>query len=34
MPNGSDIKCCKLYRENRPEFERRVRDQVKRLLDI
>lgn len=26
--------CCKLYRDNKPEFERRVRQQVKDLLDV
>jgi ubiquitin-conjugating enzyme E2 G2 len=28
------IECCKLYRDDRPEFERRVREQVKNLLGI
>jgi len=34
VESGADVECCKLYRENKPEFERRVREQVKKLLDI
>nr|KIR45992.1 ubiquitin-conjugating enzyme E2 G2 [Cryptococcus bacillisporus CA1280]KIR84861.1 ubiquitin-conjugating enzyme E2 G2 [Cryptococcus tetragattii IND107] len=34
IESGADIECCKLYRDNKPEFERRVREQVKNLLGI
>ncbi|GFZ49598.1 26S protease regulatory subunit 6B homolog [Saitozyma sp. JCM 24511] len=34
VESGADIECCKLYRDNRSEFERRVREQVKSLLGI
>jgi ubiquitin-conjugating enzyme E2 G2 len=28
------VQCCKLYRDDKPEFERRVRQQVKQLLGL
>ncbi|TYJ53401.1 hypothetical protein B9479_005948 [Cryptococcus floricola] len=34
IESGADVECCKLYRDNRAEFERRVREQVKTLLGI
>ncbi|WVR00050.1 hypothetical protein IAU59_007192 [Kwoniella sp. CBS 9459] len=34
IESGADVECCKLYRDNRPEFERRVREQVRNLLGI
>ncbi|WWD02636.1 hypothetical protein V865_000676 [Kwoniella europaea PYCC6329] len=34
IESGADVECCKLYRDNKPEFERRVREQVKNLLGI
>lgn len=34
IESGADIECCKLYRENKPEFERRVREQVATLLGL
>ncbi|WWC71517.1 uncharacterized protein I206_105475 [Kwoniella pini CBS 10737] len=34
IESGADVECCKLYRDNKPEFERRVREQVRRLLGI
>lgn len=34
VESGADIECCKLYRDNKPEFERRVREQVRSLLGI
>ncbi|EKC99535.1 endopeptidase [Trichosporon asahii var. asahii CBS 8904] len=34
IESGADIECCKLYRENKPEFERRVREQVRSLLGL
>ncbi|KIR58979.1 ubiquitin-conjugating enzyme E2 G2 [Cryptococcus bacillisporus CA1873] len=34
IESGANIECCKLYRDNKPEFERRVREQVKNLLGI
>ncbi|WWC90656.1 uncharacterized protein L201_005592 [Kwoniella dendrophila CBS 6074] len=34
IESGADIECCKLYRDSRPEFERRVREQVRNLLGI
>ncbi|BEI82407.1 hypothetical protein CcaverHIS002_0302750 [Cutaneotrichosporon cavernicola] len=34
IESGADVECCKLYRENKPEFERRVREQVRNLLGL
>ncbi|KAK4688811.1 hypothetical protein P7C73_g1307, partial [Tremellales sp. Uapishka_1] len=34
VESGADIECCKLYRDNKSEFERRVREQVRILLGI
>jgi len=34
IESGADVECCKLFRDDRPEFERRVREQVKTLLGI
>ncbi|WVQ82123.1 hypothetical protein IAT38_004251 [Cryptococcus sp. DSM 104549] len=32
--SGANVECCKLYRDNKLEFERQVREQVKSLLGI
>lgn len=34
IESGADVECCKLYRENKPEFERRVREHVRNLLGL
>lgn len=34
VESGADVECCKLYRDNKDEFERRVRAQVRSLLGI
>ncbi|KAK8854743.1 hypothetical protein IAR55_003482 [Kwoniella newhampshirensis] len=34
IESGADVECCKLFRDNKPEFERRVREQVNNLLGI
>ncbi|KAL7422731.1 ubiquitin conjugating enzyme Ubc7/UbcP3 [Cryptotrichosporon argae] len=34
IESGADVECCKLYRDDRPEFERRVRAQVRALLGL
>lgn len=34
VESGADVECCKLYRDNKEEFENRVRAQVRSLLGI
>ncbi|KIM24516.1 hypothetical protein M408DRAFT_331745 [Serendipita vermifera MAFF 305830] len=34
LESGANIDCCKLYREDKPEYERRVRRMVKQQLGI
>ncbi|KAF8968706.1 ubiquitin-conjugating enzyme/RWD-like protein, partial [Flammula alnicola] len=32
LESGANIDCCKLYRDNRPEYERLVRESIKEQL--
>ncbi|EIW68195.1 hypothetical protein TREMEDRAFT_69247 [Tremella mesenterica DSM 1558] len=34
IESGANVECCKLYRDDKQEFERQVREQVKSLLGI
>ncbi|KAG9099889.1 Ubiquitin-conjugating enzyme E2 7 [Ceratobasidium sp. 370] len=34
LESGANVDCCKLYRENKPEFERQVRASVRELLGL
>jgi len=34
LESGANIDCCKLYRDNRPEYERLVRESIKEQLGL
>lgn len=34
LESGANIDCCKLYRDNQPEYERLVRESIKEQLGI
>jgi len=34
LESGANIDCCKLYRENKPEYERRVREHIRQQLGL
>ena len=34
LESGANIDCCKLYRDNRPEYERRVRESIAEQLGL
>ncbi|KAG8754935.1 Ubiquitin-conjugating enzyme E2 7 [Serendipita sp. 396] len=34
LESGANIDCCKLYRENKPEYERLVRESVRQQLGL
>ncbi|KAA1466841.1 ubiquitin-conjugating enzyme [Dentipellis sp. KUC8613] len=34
LESGANIDCCKLYRDNRPEYERIVRESIKEQLGL
>lgn len=34
LESGANIDCCKLYRENKAEYERRVRESIKQQLGL
>lgn len=34
LESGANIDCCKLYRDNRPEYERLVRESIREQLGL
>ena len=34
LESGANIDCCKLYRDNRPEYERQVRESIREQLGL
>ncbi len=34
LESGANIDCCKLYRDNKPEYERLVRESIKEQLGL
>lgn len=34
LESGANIDCCKLYRDNRAEYERLVRESIKEQLGL